>query len=208
MLEWADGTFVCVDDAHRCRLADDGHARTRQAFAELGQHRAHAGAADFLVVGERDVQGCLERSRFEVWHGGQHTGEEALHVRCAAAVIAAVAFHHLEGVGIPGLPGDGHDVGMAGKGDTGHVRRANGGEQAGLGAVARRHQRRRDAMLDEIVLHEANERDVGLVAGGVERHEAGQQLGRRIVGAFHFSGPCWTEIAATWIFCAAAKPVQ
>ena len=51
----AHGALVLVDDGHRGRLADQHHARLDEAAAELGDHRAHAEAADFLVVREGEV---------------------------------------------------------------------------------------------------------------------------------------------------------
>ena len=51
----AHRALVAIDDAHRRRLADQHHARLDEAAAELGDHRAHAEAADLLVVGEGEM---------------------------------------------------------------------------------------------------------------------------------------------------------
>ena len=45
------------DRAHRCRLADDAAVRAQAAFLQVGDHQRRAGAADFLVEGQREVDG-------------------------------------------------------------------------------------------------------------------------------------------------------
>ena len=151
----AHRALVRVDHAHLGRLADEHHARQRQRLAELGDHRPHAGAADLLVVGEGEVERHLERARLEVRHHRQHAGEIALHVAGAAAVELAVALDHREGIGVPGLAGHRHHVGVARQGDAADAGRADGGEQAGLQAVRRRHALALDAVPGEVGLDEA-----------------------------------------------------
>ena len=97
----------------------------------------------------------------------------------AAAVQLAVALDHREGIGVPGLAGHRHHVGVAGQADAADAARADGGEQAGLEAVGRRHALALDAEALEVALDEADQRQVALAAGRVEGDEAGQQLLRR-----------------------------
>ena len=63
--------------------------------------------------------GVLSRAAAEIRHRGQHAGEKALHVGGAAAVEAAVALDEREGIAVPGLAVDRHDVGVAGEADAG-----------------------------------------------------------------------------------------
>ena len=65
------------------------------------------------------------------------------------------------------------------------IARADGGEQAGLEPVRRRHALAFDAVPRQILLDEPDERDVGLAAGRVEGDEPRQQLLRRAGDARH-----------------------
>src|SRR3546814_12501352 len=78
--------LVAVHDAHAGRLADDHQGRRRQILGDVAHHAADAGAADLLVVGERDVQRAAERLRLELRHQGEGGGEEGLNVGGAAAI--------------------------------------------------------------------------------------------------------------------------
>ena len=89
------------------RLADQHHARLDEAAAELGDHRAHAEAADLLVVGEGEVDRHRQLALLVVGHGGEHAGEEALHVGGAAAVELAVALGDVNGSEVQRWPSTG-----------------------------------------------------------------------------------------------------
>src|SRR5437667_10153241 len=101
-------------DGHACRLADDDEARPcRTARKNLDQMR-RTETADLLVEGKREMERALQRARIELGDERQRDGDEALHVRSAAAVELALAFDEGERIGIPRLTDDRHDVGVAG----------------------------------------------------------------------------------------------
>ncbi len=175
----ADRALVRVDDGHRGRLANDDGAGLRKPVAQFGDHRAHACAAGFLVVGEQQVDRRLERAALEGRHHRQRTGEIAFHVGGAAAVEAAIGLAQREGIRGPGGRVGGYDVGVAGEADAGHASRSDGGEHGGLLAVLGRDDLGFDAVAGQIVLHEGDDGAVGLVARRVEGHEALQQRDRR-----------------------------
>ena len=124
--------------------------------------------------------------------GGEHAGEEALHVGSAAAIEPAVALGDGEGFGRPALPVDRNHVGVAGQRDAGDASRPDGGVEAGLLPVGRRHDLADDAVLEQVVLDETDQRHVRLVARRVEADEARQQLRRGVARSLHrglASGP-------------------
>ncbi len=123
---------------------------------------------------ERDLQ----RAPLEVGHRRQHAGEEALHIGGAAAIEPAAALDETERIAVPALAIDRHHVGMSRQRNAGDALGADGGEQARLLAILGRHQLAGDAVPREVVGDEADERAIGIAAGGVERDEPFQYLGR------------------------------
>jgi len=71
---------------------------------------AHAQAADFLVIGNRQMQRQAQRSGEKPRQAGQDAGKKAFHVRSAAPVKAAVAFGQLKRRYRPCLPVHRHHI--------------------------------------------------------------------------------------------------
>src|SRR5690606_6195343 len=109
--------------------------RLRQVRGDVAHHVADAGAADLLVIGEGDVNRPAQRPRLELRYQGERRGEEGLHVGGAAAVEAAVARDDAEGVAVPGLALDRHDVAVSGEHHAARRLRAEAGEEVGLSAI-------------------------------------------------------------------------
>ncbi len=149
---------------------------THEAAPELGDQRAHAEAADLLVIGEGEVDRHFELALQEAGDGGEHAGEKALHVGGAAPIEAPVALGENERIARPALAVDRHHVGVAGKRDTGRIGGTDGGVEVGLGAVGGGDELARHPVLGEIVLDEADKRQVRPVARRVEAHKPGKKL--------------------------------
>ncbi|KAG0765301.1 hypothetical protein G6F57_020301 [Rhizopus arrhizus] len=80
------------------------------AFQQVGQHVRRARAADFLVIGERQVDRLLARHGQEFRHQRQRAGNEPLHVAAAAPIEQPVFLDELERVRAPVLAIHGHHV--------------------------------------------------------------------------------------------------
>ena len=119
----AHGALVAVDHAHAGRLADE-HARgTRQRLAELGDHRPHAEAADFLVVGEGQVDRLVQFAIASSLAQGQRArGTSCRRCRGRRACRRAPR----ERVAAPDLPVDRNNVGVAREHDAAVVPSAAG----------------------------------------------------------------------------------
>ena len=114
--------LVSVHDGHVRGLAHDHDVRLdSERGAQPVDHQRRAEAADLLVEGEREMDRGLERPRDEFRDEGERDRAEALHVRGAAPVEAAVLLNDAEGIGVPGLAVHRHHVGMARERDAGHV---------------------------------------------------------------------------------------
>ena len=128
--------LVAAHHLHARGLAHDaGGGAHRQAF-EVGEQPAHADAADFLVVGERQMDRCDERCARELGYEGQGDGDETFHVAGPAAVEPIVGLGQIEGVAAPGLAVDGHHVRMTGERDAGLVRGPDGGVEVALAPLS------------------------------------------------------------------------
>src|SRR5262249_25679926 len=114
-------------------------------------------------------------TRREKRHGGEHTGEKALHVARAAAVKLAVSELELEGIARPSLALDRNAVAVAGQTDAAAAR-SDARKQASLCAIRRRNQRRADTIAVEIGLDERDELQIGFSARRIEGDELRQQL--------------------------------
>ncbi|MNT13504.1 hypothetical protein D3C72_1484770 [compost metagenome] len=82
--------LVTGADPHQGRLADNAQVGCGEAVLQAAQQVAHANAADFLIEGQRQLQGAPERLPGGRHHGGDGAGHEAFHVGCAASVDAAI----------------------------------------------------------------------------------------------------------------------
>ena len=78
--------LVRDDQPHPGRLADDAARRLDAARDDVLQQAAHADAADFLVVRQREMQRALEPAAQELRHERESDRRKALHVGDAASV--------------------------------------------------------------------------------------------------------------------------
>ncbi|MCY1535543.1 hypothetical protein D9M68_709530 [compost metagenome] len=134
----AHGQFALVPE-HRLQfggLADDAQQRLVRAPFQRRQQRAHAEAADLLIVGESHVDRQAQRRGEECRQRRQHAGQVALHVRRAAPIQAAVALGELERRHAPGLAVHRYHVGVPGEADPAAVVGADGRVKIGLAAFA------------------------------------------------------------------------
>src|SRR6266536_6105930 len=79
-------SLVGDDELHARRLADDRALRFHSAPHDVGDEPAHADAADFLVVGQREMQGALEPPAQKFGDECETGRRKAFHVGDAAAV--------------------------------------------------------------------------------------------------------------------------
>ena len=87
-----------VDDAHHCRLPQDGGGGAQFAGAQFLDEGAGAETADFLIVGQHDVDGTFQRPLRDLGGEGQNAGNEALHVTGPATVETPLTVLHDKGV--------------------------------------------------------------------------------------------------------------
>ena len=188
-------TLVGVHDRHVRGLAHDHDVRLdAQRGAKLVDHQRRPEAADLFVEREGEMDRCLERAGGELRHEGERDRAEALHVRSAAPIEAAVLLHEAERICVPGLAIHRHHVGMARKRDAGHVARPYRGVQIRLVSRFVVNKCRVNAVRGEIVAHEMNEREVRLTTSRVKEHEPLNHLDGIVMGAGHshhhsFVGP-------------------
>lgn len=174
----AHGQLALVAE-HRLQLgglADDAQQRLVRTPLQRREQRTDAQAADFLVVGERQVHRQAQRRGEERRDGRQHAGQVALHVRRATSVEAAIALAEPERRHAPGLAVRRHHVGMPGKADAATVAGADGGIEIGLAAVGVEEQFAVDAETRQVVADVVDQRQVGLAADGVEGHQVGEDV--------------------------------
>ena len=126
--------FVTGGDLHLRGLAHDAGAGLAEEGGEGVGHLLNADAADFLVMGEDELQRFAQVLPGGPFRGGEHAGEVAFHVGGAAAVEAVALGRQAEGVARPVLPLDGHHVGMAGEQDAAIARPGFGVEPGFLPA--------------------------------------------------------------------------
>ncbi|MCY1444563.1 hypothetical protein D9M71_610410 [compost metagenome] len=146
-----------------------------RALFEGGQHRAHAQAADFLVVGKRQVHRHAQRLGEERGHGRQHRCDEAFHVSRATAIQAPVALTQDKRLDRPGLAVHGHHIGVPGQHHAANVLGADGSEQVGLGALRVMEQFAFHPQLGQVITDKADQRQVGLAADRGKADQPGQQ---------------------------------
>eukprot|EP01022_Parablepharisma_sp_SALTPOND_P029462 TRINITY_DN735_c0_g1_i1.p1 TRINITY_DN735_c0_g1~~TRINITY_DN735_c0_g1_i1.p1 ORF type:complete len:1397 (+),score=453.90 TRINITY_DN735_c0_g1_i1:9191-13381(+) len=153
------------------------------ALDDLFQHHRRADAADFLVIGKRQVDGLGTRHGQEFRHQRQRSGDETLHVAGTATVQAAILLGDLEGIGIPLLAVHRHHVGVTGEDDATLGAASQGtsggrqsGEQVGLGLFLVVGEPGGDALLFQAVAHRGDQLQVGIAAGGIKGDQGLQPL--------------------------------
>jgi len=105
--------FVRDHHLHARGLAHDAACGLEALGLHVGDHAAHANAADFFVIAESQMDRALEFSFQQLGHHHQTDRAKTLHVGHAAAVHLVALNHDLERVGVPRLAVDGHHVGVA-----------------------------------------------------------------------------------------------
>ena len=137
-----DAAAVCalvrVDNAHAGGLTNNRVVGGEVARHELLDKGGCTNATDFLIVGEREVQGSAQLRFSHARQQPERDGEEPLHIADTAAVGAGTLHTQGEGVGVPRLTGDGYDVRVAGENEAasgGAVSGRDGDQQVGAGAV-------------------------------------------------------------------------
>ncbi|MNS58027.1 hypothetical protein D3C72_909320 [compost metagenome] len=151
--------------AHHAALGADA------AFQQVGQHVRGTRAADFLVIGKRQVDRLLARHGQEFRHQRQRTGDEALHVAGAAPIEKPVFFNELERVRAPVLAIHRHHVGVARQDDAAllaAVLPRQRGKQVGLGALGVVRQPCVYALALEPIANGFDQGKIGIAAGGIE----------------------------------------
>ncbi len=172
-------------DLHERRLPHDHCGGHRQVIGEVPHERPHALAADFLVARQGEMHGDPQVPRLESWNCRQAGSDETFHVGGAAAVDAPVALDGDEGIAVPGLALDGHDVRMSREHDP-----------AGYVGPDRRIEIRLSPrfVVDpaafqpvsrQEVFHERDELEIAPLAGGIEPDEILQELPCRDVARWH-----------------------
>src|SRR5450631_172505 len=97
-------------EPHSRRFADDVTRGLDTACGNVGNQAPYTDAADFLVVGQREVQRALEPAAQEHGYMREPDRRETLHVGSAAAIQPVTDLRCLERWRVPGLAVDGHHV--------------------------------------------------------------------------------------------------
>jgi hypothetical protein len=105
--------LVPDDGAHVRRLSDDAEFRPRGLPLQAFDKASHADAAQFLIIGKRNVHGPLERCLSHFGNEREHAGEKALHVAGAPAIETLVSLAQLKGIDAPSLAVNRNRVGVA-----------------------------------------------------------------------------------------------
>ena len=173
-----DAAAVCalvrVDNAHAGGLTNNRVVGGEVARHELLDKGGCTNATDFLIVGEREVQGSAQLRLRNARQQPKRHGEEALHVAHAATVGAGTLHTQGEGVGVPRLTGDGYDVRVAGENEAaagGAVSGRDGDQQVGAGAVLVVGAHAAVAVAGELGFEQFNEFEVGATGDGGNRDE-------------------------------------
>ncbi len=167
--------FVRADHLHQRRLADDGQRRADVRRFKIVQQARHAGAADFLVIGQREMDRPRQSGARDLRQQRQRHRNEPLHVAGAAAVEFVAADLRPERIGRPFLAVHRHDVGMARQHIAAWRFRPEAREQIGLDAAGIEGAAAAPARRLQHVLHEIDQREVGTAARGIEPDEALRQ---------------------------------
>ncbi len=143
-------------------------------------HARRAETPHLFVIGKREDHRPLEiggQRRIDMRHA---QGEEALHVRRAAAIKPVAFFSQHPGISRPFLTVDGHNVGVPGKNDPAFFGRAYQSEEIGFLAVIAGNAMRRNAARPQIGFDILDQREIGIAGGGVERHQPRQPIYRAV----------------------------
>jgi hypothetical protein len=153
------------------RLAHEAKAWPPGCGGQPLDQRAHADAADLLVIAERKMQRRPQGPANRPIDQAEAGSQKPLHVRGTAAIGSLVAHDEAERVAAPGLALDRHDIGVAGQHDPGHVGRSDRGKQIGLAAILAGDQLRGDTPLGKVVLDKGDQVPVGIAADRGEGDE-------------------------------------
>ena len=171
-----DLALVAGGDLHVRGLAHDAHAGAERAGGQHVDQRADAEAADFFVIGQREVQRRGQVALAGRDHGRDGAGDEALHVGRATPVKPAVSLGQREGWHGPGLAFDRDDVGVARQHDA-RTFGAKGGKEVRLAAVRIGDQRHPRASRLQQVADPQHQAEVGFRADRVKGDQGGEDLG-------------------------------
>jgi hypothetical protein len=152
------------------------HAAVIRVDALMRDDRAHhqrrAGAADFFVVRQREVDGFRELRRLHLRQHSERRADEALHVARATAVEQAIADFGLERVALPVLAIDRHDIGVTRQHDPAvglAIVRRDRGEQVRPLTARIVGDGRFDARVAQRVAHGFDQAEIRIAADGIDR---------------------------------------
>ena len=168
--------LVGEDRLHAGRLADHAHRRLQAGLVEVLEQPLRAVAAHLLVVADEQMQRAGEVARLDVGHRGEAGGDETLHVGRAARIQPAVGSAQRERIGAPGLAVDRNGIDMTGQRDATRAVRADDGVDVGLLTGGIGADTIRNSMRVQVVADEPHQREIGIAAGRVERHQPGEQV--------------------------------
>ncbi len=174
--EEAADALVRIRHLHRGWLADDDRAGARKVGSHPRDHVHDAEAGRFLVIGEQDVDGALQRHALELRCHRQADRVEGLHVAGASPDEPRAVTPEREGIAGPWLASDGHDVGMAREHDAAVDHRPDGGVERRLVAGCVRCLDEGDVVASQILRHEADQVQVRAVADRVEADEPREEV--------------------------------
>jgi len=160
--------LVGDDELHAGWLADDAAGWRNTARDDVGDQPAHADAADFLIVRQREMQWPRKAAAEELRNEREADRAEALHVGDAAPVQAIAGERRFERIRVPRLSVDGHDIGMARQHDAASrrvaVARRKRGEQVRLAPIIVERERRRCAERFEVAPHPFDQFEIRVAA--------------------------------------------
>ena len=179
--------FMAVDHTHAGWLTDDTGARLDRQGLEIADQPGHPPAADFLVIGQGELDRVLQAvfGGNELRHHREGDGDEALHVGRAAPIHPSIALSQDEGIAVPILAVDGHRIGVTGQDDPGLFLRPDGGEEIGLASLGIEGQATGDAEAVQVIPHPIDQLQVRVPAGRVKaddplnERQAYQTVGHR-----------------------------
>ena len=175
------GSLVCNDGLHRSRLTDDAAGGFQVHVLQVGNQAFHADAADFLVIRKGQVQRCVHLGSQKPGGQRQCGGDVAFHVARSTAIEQPILDGGFEGVCVPRLALDRHDIGVPGQNQSGLAAFAERGKQIGFLAGRVIGQARGDAQPGQIVAYPFDHAEVGVAGNRRERNQPlnhGKNVGR------------------------------
>ena len=170
--------LVCNHRPHFRRLADNARQRLDARLHHVGQQIAHAEAADFLVIGKRQVHRRLQATPDEFRHYCQRASDETFHVGSAAAVEPTVALSQHKWIGGPVLPVHRHHIGMPGQYDARDAARPQRRKQIGLAFIVVEGQPDVRIERPQQLAHVINQFEVGVPADRRKGNQLADQVQR------------------------------